>query len=279
MQLRFDKILIVRLSALGDVINTLPVLYTLRQQLPKSFIAWVVEDKNATLLKNHPLLDKVFVFERAKLDANYLGRPGDCFNQLTHFARSLRRGKFDIALDLQGNLKSGVITYLSGAPVRVGFGKGAVKEFSHFFTNYPIDLPNPRINRVERYLTPLKGLGLDISHSFRPEQLKSLIPISNENKITIDKFLQSQHLQGTRYIIFHPGTSGFGAYKRWPLTKYAELGNRILGAHPGYQILITWGPGEYEFATEIARQMTVLKLVISCATSNLFQLAALIKKA
>lgn len=137
--MRFDKILIVRLSALGDVINTLPVLAVLRQHLPRSFIAWVVEDKHASLLEDHPFLDRLFVLER-KYWANAL-RSGKIISIPTvvlNFIRSLRKLKFDIALDLQGNLRSGLITRLSGAPVRIGFARELVKEFSHLFTNHQV---------------------------------------------------------------------------------------------------------------------------------------------
>ena len=164
--MKFNKILIVRLSAIGDVINTLPALQVLRTNFPKSFIAWVVEDRSRDLLIDHPQLDKVFVFERKKW------RPGirslkswrrfsRTLKEVRSFVRQIKNEKFDLALDFQGNFKSGLTTYLSGARERVGFDKQTSKEANHLFLTQKIKLPTEPLNRVARNLHLLKSLGLN----------------------------------------------------------------------------------------------------------------------
>ncbi|GAI46080.1 unnamed protein product, partial [marine sediment metagenome] len=162
VNIRFNRILIIRLSAVGDVINTLPVLAALRNNFPKSLIAWVVEDRAKDILWHRPDLDKVFVFERQRWSAHLRPDKGliKTLKETDRFIRSIRDMHFDIVLDLQGNLKSGLVTYLSKAPVRVGFDHGISKELNHLFTNYRVNLDHQHINRVEKNLMMLKQLGL-----------------------------------------------------------------------------------------------------------------------
>ena len=167
MPLKYNKILIVRLSAIGDVINTIPALVVLRQNFPKSFIGWVVEDKANDLLTGIPLLDQVFVWHR---------RGNKKITKALGLIQELRQHKLDIAIDFQGNLKSGLITSLSGAQTRVGMKPA--KEGNALFTNYKVALPDKKINRVERNLYILKELGINtdgLDWKKIPELLAQLI--------------------------------------------------------------------------------------------------------
>ncbi len=304
MKLSFDKILIVRLGALGDIINSLPVLGTLRQHFPKSYIAWAVEDKNASLLKGHPLLDDVFIFQRRQWAPHWSTHPRYALSQASQFMSSMRKQRFDIALDLQGNLKSGIIIASSNAQVRVGFKKGLVKESNHRFTNYHVDLPEVHINRVERYLGLIKGLGIDITKATRPERVKSLIYIPPRDQKAIEHYLVSRNIKDRDFVIIHPGTSPFGAYKRWSASNYAGLVDKISQLNPSLKIIFTWGPGERALIDEITSRVKGTKpiarllerselqptivgsiplkrnchTITDCATKSITQLAALIKK-
>lgn len=267
----FNRILIVRLSAIGDVINTLPALSVLRNNYPKSFIGWVVEDKAKDLLIDHPYLDRVFIFQRKDWQID-LTKPTKLLHitkGLPAFIREIRKGKFDVALDFQGNLKSGVVTYLSGAPMRVGYDKSGTREFNTLFTNYKITPPPSRTNRLSRNLYFLKSLGLDT------EKHAVKLPYHAEDETYYRTFARQYLRTGRPLVVFHPGTSGFGSYKRWSPAKYAQLGD-LLQQRYSANLIITSGPGEKPLAQEIASQMTTSAL-INYETNSLNRLAVLLQ--
>ncbi|MEK7449705.1 MAG: glycosyltransferase family 9 protein [Planctomycetota bacterium] len=275
--MKFDKILIVRLSAIGDIINTLPALTVLRTNFPKSFIAWVVEDKAKDILLNHPALDKVIVFERKKWRPDIRSfrswlHSARTFKEARNFIRLLKQEHFDIALDFQGNFKSGLLAYLSGAKIRVGFDKKISKEGNHLFINHKIKLASSPLNRVAKNLYLLESLGLNTkNHS-------PVVAIPPADHNYINNFLKSRNLLDKKLIILHPGTSPFGVYKRWPLKYYTELANKLTGFNENYGVVVTWGPGERGLAEKIIAETTPGQAELSCPM-NLTQLGALLKKA
>src|SRR5262245_5952361 len=112
MDLTAPRILIVRLSAIGDTVLSLPVLCALRDRFPHATIGWIVERTSAPLLRGHPDLNHLIEVPRG-----WQKSPG----MVWQTARKLRRIGFDVALDLQGLSKSAITAWLSGAKQRVGF--------------------------------------------------------------------------------------------------------------------------------------------------------------
>ena len=259
--MEFNKILIVRLSAIGDVINTIPALMALRQNFPKCLIGWVVEDKAQDLLTGLPLLDKVFVWHR---------RGNQKITDTLGLIQELRRHKFDIAIDFQGNLKSGLITSLSGAKTRVGMKPA--KEGNALFTNLKVALPDKKINRVERNLYILKELGIN-TDALDWKKIPALSGPDDESYI--DKFLAANNSSNKPVIILHPGTSEFGLFKRWAPAKYAQLADRLTEELKAICI-ISWAGKEKSLAESIAKQMSHKPLIFPEQLS-LNKLAALIK--
>jgi heptosyltransferase-1 len=262
MPLKYNKILIVRLSAIGDVINTIPTLMALRQNFPKSFIGWAVEDKAGDLLTGNPYLDKVFVWHR---------RGNQKITKSIGLIQELRRHKFDIAIDFQGNLKSGLITSLSGAQTRVGMKPA--KEGNALFTNYKVTLPDKKINRVERNLYILTQLGINTNVL---DWKKIPVLFSPTDESYIDKLLAKNNPSNKSLIILHPGTSEFGIFKRWAPAKYAQLADRLAKELKALCI-ISWAGKEKPLAESIAKQMCN-KPLISSEQLSLNKLAALIKR-
>ena len=129
------RILIVRLSALGDVVTGLHVLSTLRARFGSARLGWLVEDRFAALLEGHPHLDVLHVYERRRLR-----RPWGWW-RLAPLAARLRRERYDVALDLQGNLKSGFLTRLSGAKRRAGLGPPLAREGNGRFLTEQVPPP------------------------------------------------------------------------------------------------------------------------------------------
>lgn len=144
-----ERILIVLLGAIGDVVRALPLLGRIRRGLPRAHIAWAVEPKSAPILDAHPWLDEVILFDRRNSPWSFLP-----------FLRRVRAGRFDLVLDLQRHLKSGVIAMASGAPERLGFGGHNTKEFNHLFSTRRIP-PQPEMQlKLLQYQAFADALGL-----------------------------------------------------------------------------------------------------------------------
>jgi ADP-heptose:LPS heptosyltransferase len=269
----FNRILIVRLSALGDVINTLPALAVLRHNFPKSFIGWVVEDKAKDILDGHPDIDKVFVFRRRDWKINF-ANPSKFFKMskdVPGFIKELKAEKFDIALDFQGNLKSGVISYLSGAKVKAGFEKPATREFNHLFSNHKVHLDSLRVNRVAKNLLLLKGLGLDVT------DYKVHLPLGENDERYFSEFRRQFMKSGAPIVVAHPGVSAFGAFKKWQPGNYAVLGDRLI-KELKCDFVITGGRGEQPLLKLIASKMKESP-IINYETTPLAKFTALLNKA
>jgi lipopolysaccharide heptosyltransferase II len=141
MRVSAKRILIVLLGAIGDVVRALPLANRLRAGYPRAQIAWAVEPRAAPLLEHHPALDARLVFERA--------------GGATAFWRFLRRVRaqgFDLALDLQRHAKSGLVSFASAAPIRVGFDRRNSKELNWLWNTHSIERVEPRGWKLEQYL-------------------------------------------------------------------------------------------------------------------------------
>ena len=136
-----SRIIILKVVALGDVISALPLLHRLRASYKKAYIAWAVEPRAYTILRDHPLLDDVLLFDRERGVLGFLA-----------FLRRVRAGKFDLVLDLQRILKSGLIAYLSGAPRRLGFDRSRAKESSHLFATEHVPTRPGTRKMVDQYM-------------------------------------------------------------------------------------------------------------------------------
>src|SRR5262249_14375152 len=123
------RVLICRLSAIGDCILTMPLLCALRQSFPRAFLAWVVESGAAPLLQSHECLDQIIVVRKG-----WLRSP----REVWELRQQLRALKFDTALDPQSLTKSSLVAWLSGAPRRIGFAAPRGRELSLWLNNVQI---------------------------------------------------------------------------------------------------------------------------------------------
>src|SRR4051794_36870517 len=132
------RVLMVRLSAIGDVVNTLPALTLLRGALPDAFLGFAVEDRARDVIVGHPMLDRVHVFPRRRWRA--LLRSGDprswiaLGREVRAYAAELRSQRYEVVLDEQSNLKGAAHALASGAPRRVGFARGHDYELNHLLS-------------------------------------------------------------------------------------------------------------------------------------------------
>lgn len=141
MRVPAERILIVLLGAIGDVVRGLPLAARIRAGYPNAHIAWAVEPRAAPLLEHHPAIDERLVFER---------RGG--LRAFVAFAGRVRAGRFDLVLDLQRHAKSGLVSFASRAPVRIGFHRRNSKELNWLCNTHAIDPVEPRGWKLGQYL-------------------------------------------------------------------------------------------------------------------------------
>jgi len=240
------KILILKFSALGDVVHTLPFACTIRKSLPDSHITWMVEERYQDLLRDNPDIDEVLPL-RTKVWRKNLTRRS--LVEILGTIKTLRQGNFDIVFDLHGLLKSAIIARLSGAPTRVGFHRKNCKEkISSLFTNHKATYIPGGLHVVDMYLTLLKSALGKVTES-------KLFPIKvpdEANKKITSFFDQHPELSSRPIIAINPG-AGFES-KQWELVRFAELADRI-SEELNYSIMLTWGPGEEFKVKEISSCM------------------------
>ncbi|MBI3097124.1 MAG: glycosyltransferase family 9 protein [Planctomycetes bacterium] len=245
-----DRWLILRLSALGDVINALPVLYALRRAKPTAFLGWCVEDRAADLVTSQKAVDRVHVFPRRRW-SRALRHPVGALRVVREAAgyfREIRAAGYTTLLDLQGNLKSGLHGLLTGVPDRIGFVRGLEVEGNHFFTTRHLVPEVASRNRLEKNLGLLRVLGIP----FDPAA-PAYIPPETEGAI-VESWLTAHDIASGQVVIFSPGASRLWRDKRWPTACYAELGDRLSASH-GLTPFVFWGPGERPLAEAVAAGM------------------------
>lgn len=149
---KFDprKILIVLHGSIGDVTRALPLARLLRKGFPKAHLTWSIEPLSLPLIQGSDAIDEIIVFDRRQPWRTFLP-----------FLARIRAGKFDLVLDLQRHLKSGLISRCSGAPNRLGFHRNDSKEWNWLFNNLYIDAFGENISKLDHYLKFADYLGID----------------------------------------------------------------------------------------------------------------------
>lgn len=255
------KILIVRLSAIGDVIHSLPVLYALRKKFPDAYIGWVVEDKAAEIITNNHLLDKVYVFPKEKLKSQ--GLTIDSCKEFLSFIKSVRKEKFDIAIDLQELFKSGVITFLSGAKRRIAHAK--TREFADIFINEKLeahDIFDPDKLVIERYLEAAKYLGAPID-----EVKFTLPPINQEIKKYVDDLFKDIN-PDKPVIVFAPATTW--QTKHWIESYWSKLLDKLSSDN---NIIFIGSKNDLNLINRITKMANTDKYFLLAGRTGLLELA------
>ena len=262
-----ERILIIRASALGDVVHTLPALSALRQVFPGAEIDWLVEPLSAPLLEGHPHLTQVHLLPRQDWKRR-VRRPRQwsaVAREVLRLASRLRKRRYDLVLDFQGNVRSAVTLLLVGGRYRIGFQRRDLREFGpSLVTSHKAAPLPPRTHKVEQNLALIRELG------FTGECPRGVLVLPAESRQWARKVLDDLPGRGPAVVI-HPAVSRFGAIKRWP-TEHFRTFVDLLRQHQ-VRVLITWGPGEKEIATSI-RRPTVLP-----DPADMAQFAALLAEA
>ncbi len=245
------RIAVVKLSSLGDVLHALPVAHALRHHFPGAHLTWIVEAREFAILKDHPDLDAVVPVD-TRLWRRLIWRPAgirEVGDKLSRLTERLRRARFDVAIDLQGLIKSGLLTAYTGAPIRIGFAFAYCWEpLNVFFTNRRVTPPPGAVHVVEQYLSLLAPLGVRaVPPVFR-------LPPDPTADRSIGDFLAAEGVKPhDRLVALNPGAGR--PSKRWPVERFGRLAER-LAVEAGARVLLLWGPDEETMARSIAAGMT-----------------------
>ena len=220
------RVLICRLSHIGDCLLTLPMLCALRAGYPDAHITWLLEPPTDQLLRTHPAIDRLIVVRRGWLKS---------FAEIRRVRDELRSAQIDIVLDPQGLTKSAIGGWLSGARRRIGFNRPTARELAPWLDN---ELVQPgRTHLVEKSLDLLVPLGID-----RP-RVAFQLPRYPEARHEIDALVSRFHL-GCGFAVINPGASW--PSKQWPPARFGEVAKH-LGHRRRLPSVVVWA-GEKERA-------------------------------
>ena len=260
MNISESRILIVKLSALGDVIHALPTLEALRSLYPQGHITWLVEEPHAPVVAGHPALDEVWPLPRPRL-GNGRFLPG--LRDSLKLARRLREQPFDLVIDLQGLLKSAVWVVLTRSPRKLGYDR--TRELSYLALTERLAPYDPEAHAVRRYLNLARHLGA----AAEPPRFRLGLPLPAD----LSHLLSLE--RGQPLAVVHPGARW--PTKLWPAARWARLAD-WLARDKGFRVVITGSPGDREMAEEIVALAETRPLDLAGRTS-LAELGALLKKA
>lgn len=205
----YRKILVVKPSSFGDIIHSLPFLYSLRKRHPDAEIHWVVARGLEGLLEDHPMISRTWIVEMSAWKKP--SRIPETIAELRSLFRSLKQEGYDLAIDLQGLLRSAVITLFSGAPVRAGFSDA--RELSPLL--YNLKVPGGRnLHAVDRYLKLASLVSADTEVSHSADKVRFPLPE-----------LKSIDLPAETYYIVVPGARWEN--KRWPVEYFIDVINSL----------------------------------------------------
>ena len=258
------NILIIRLSAIGDVVMASPLIGAFRRSMPGSRLAWLVEEASQAVLEANQDLDEVIVWPRSRWrkllrEKRYWTLAKEGFA----FVRDLRRRDFDLAVDAQGLLKSGLWAYLSGAPERVGIGS---KEGSQYLMTRVVDRSGASDRLSSQYMLLAKALDLDVG-DFRMD-----MALSEDAREYGDRFATALD---TPYAVFCPFTTR--PQKHWLEERWIELLD-VFTDKMDLTVVLLGGPGD-RTASERILPVEEPRRVNLTGKTSLQQAAAVMKQA
>ncbi len=263
------SILIVRLSALGDVVHVLPALAALREAFPKAKIGWAVEEKAASLLEGHPQLDRRHVIPRGELAAALQrGALGTFVRRSWRTIRELRAEGYEATLDFQSNFRSSLLARLSGAPRRISQPAPFAKEGSRLLATEQPHAVDLSWHKIERNLRLLDRLDVHVKAAPRP-----VVAEPEASRVLGEEFVK----EGAP-VLLHPGVSAFGAFKAWRIEGYAALARRLRAEH-GLPVAVAYGGAGEKAAAERVVALAGGAARLAPETRSVLDLAALLRRA
>ncbi|MCA9199497.1 MAG: glycosyltransferase family 9 protein [Planctomycetales bacterium] len=233
------RILITRLSAIGDCVHSVPLVHALRDRFPDAHIAWATQNAAASLLSGLGGLDEVLVVRKDWLKS---------VAEIRRIRRELLCRQFDVALDIQSLTKSSAIAWLSGAKHRIGFAAPQGRELSLLLNN--VRQPPQANHVVDRYLELLQPLGIH-----KPRvcfELPRYPDARRQVDAWLQPWLQQQPDDRRSFAVINPG-AGWGS-KVWPAERYTRVAQHLYQRHGVPSVVVWAGPEEHQWAQTIQRE-------------------------
>lgn len=257
----YKNILVIKMSALGDVMHAIPCADALRKLYPTAKITWIVHPQFGAFIPERPIVDEVIYFDKAEFSKQNL--PGK-IKRILALRRELKKRNFDLVIDLQGLFKSAVVSLLTGCPTRIGYndmreGSGLISKAIHG--------PNDKGHVVQQYLDVIRFLGSKVEEPVFP------MPSLQDEKEKMRRILLSEktEIDWSKTVVLVPGAGW--VTKEWPESYFAKLANQLLA--DGQTVILAGGPAEIPKADIIANLVTEGKVINLIGKTSLRELAAL----
>ena len=259
----FSRILLIKPSALGDVVHTLPVLVKLRARYPRAQIDWLITPENAEVVRYHPALSNVVLF--ARRDFSKRGRRWGAFLSFFDLLKQIRSAKYELIIDMHGQVRSAFFALISGARVRIGFDRpvkrGLTVSAEHALKNIPnhgwrgaregswiaythrIPIPTLDVHAIDRYLWVAPLLGLDDN----PPDLT--IHLSPQATSKVNRLLKEQGVPVSKpLVVLVPGT--IWETKHWTIEGFAGVARQFL--QDGFAVALAGTVRDHQRCRQIA---------------------------
>lgn len=261
----FKNILIIKPSSLGDIVLALPALSALHKSFPEAKLSWLIRPEFAPLLKNHPYLTDIILFDR-----KFLGKAWfhpRAFASLMSLIRQLRRGSFDLVIDLQGLFRTACLAWLSGSQYR--FGMTTARELAHIFYTHKVPRNQDCIHVVDYYLKVIQTAGAS------EIQARFVLPHDPAAADSANRLLESHDIKPNNYAVFIPGSAHKS--KCWPGHNFASLAEKMVSQF-GLSIIAVGTKPEKAIIEKIVSQASV-QVTDFAGLTSLPELMALFKQA
>lgn len=264
-----ESILIVRMSAFGDIVCALPTLRALRASFPKARLGWVVDERFQELVAHDPQIDQVFVAPLArwgKMVKKARNLPA-VRGEYARLGQELREAGYEVCLDLQGIVKSGLITRMARCGRTLQMAGDHLRKLQWMFPGERVK--EYGLHAVDRMLPLAAELGADTSNPrfdfYLPEEAR---------RTAEELFAAHSFTTHGPIVALNPGA--FAVHRMWPAERFAEAARKLTEEH-GARVVVLGGPKEVELAEEICERSGVSPLCTAGKTSYL-QLAAVIAR-
>lgn len=262
---RFNRILLIKPSSLGDVVHALPVLSGLRARFPDTHIAWLIARNFAPIIATHPDLNEVIEFDRHAMSRWFVSPTG--FGALSRLVKHLRRQRFDLVIDLQGLFRSGFFARATGADVRIGFHRA--REAAWMFYTHHIKPPTPDMHAVDKHWLVADMLG------FADQPKRFNLGLTDEERRTAATLLADAGVAANeRFVAVLPGARW--DTKQWLAPRFVEVVDR-LADQIGVRCALMGGPDEKPRCDQIAAAANSSPINL-CGKTTIRTLIALIER-
>lgn len=246
------RILVIQTAFIGDVVLTLPLVQVLRRNFPSAKIDFMLIPKTAELLKNHPDVNDLIIFDKNGKDKGLMG--------IIKMVKIISKKNYDVAFIPHRHFRSAVIPFLAGIKVRVGFDKSAFKFLYTYAVKYR------QTHEIERNLSLLEPFGIKVDK----KELPNLYP-SDYDKSYFDALFSALN---SRVISIAPGS--VWETKRWLKERFAKLAKLL--SDDDFVVALIGGKEDFELCEEIKRMSRSERVLNFCGSLSLLQSAELIRR-